>query len=200
MLRGYDRDDADELKRTIDENLEYLRAWMSWANAEPSELLVVRSRLAGYREAHLAGHDLSFGIFRRHDGRETLIGGAGIHPGEGGADREIGYWVAEAWTRRGIATEVAGALTRVCIEYLDASRVEIRCDPRNVASASVARKLGYRLEQTLSAHTVDPRGLARDTMVWAFFAETPLRGLTSLSGIEVYDERGRPVPPRRHTS
>ena len=27
-------------------------------------------------------------------------------------------------------------------------RIEIRCDPANVASAGVARKLGYRLDRT----------------------------------------------------
>jgi RimJ/RimL family protein N-acetyltransferase len=46
------------------------------------------------------------------------------------------------------------------------SRVEIRCDPRNTASAAVPRRLGYRHVTTLEANVLTPAGEPRDTMVW----------------------------------
>jgi RimJ/RimL family protein N-acetyltransferase len=54
---------------------------------------------------------------------------------------------------------------------LRAQRVEIRCDPRNVKSMNVPRRLGYRHVQTLREDTVPPGGAARDTMVWSMSAE-----------------------------
>ena len=48
------------------------------------------------------------------------------HPGGGDGAFEIGYWVRADAVRQGIATRVAGALTRVGIELAGADRIEIR--------------------------------------------------------------------------
>ncbi len=50
---------------------------------------------------------------------------------------------------KGYASELAAALTKVAFEVVGVDRVEIRCDPHNVRSAAVPRKLGYGLEATL---------------------------------------------------
>jgi RimJ/RimL family protein N-acetyltransferase len=61
-------------------------------------------------------------------------------------------------------------------------RVEIRCEPSNVASASVARKLGMKLEGTLRADTQRADGSFRDTLLFsalkAELAELPASSLS----------------------
>ena len=68
--------------------------------------------------------------------------------------------------------------------------MEIRCDPVNVKSAAIPRKLGFRLEATLRAVTPSPEGL-RDAMVWTMLddelAGTPAAALP----VEGYDAIGR---------
>ncbi len=96
----------------------------------------------------------------------TLLGGAGLHPNIGADGLEIGYWIGAAHTRRGYATEAARALTQVAFTAPSIERVQIRCDPRNVPSAGVPRRLGFRHIETLSANTITPTGASRDTMVW----------------------------------
>src|SRR5690606_18884570 len=93
--------------------------------------------------------------FDATDGR--MLGGTGLHPRTSPGALEIGYWiVADRWGE-GLATEVAGALTRVGFEVMGAERMEIRVDPSNTRSLSIPRKLGYREEGTLRG-IGEPRG------------------------------------------
>ena len=160
--------DAPQLKDAIDRNLAHLRAWMPWAMHEPSELGVLEARLVRFHEQFLAGEDRQYGIFDLLD--NSVVGSAGLH--RCGFDSfEIGYWLCADKTGNGFATEAVLALTRFTFTLLGAKRVEIRCDPRNVKSANVPRRLGYKWEQTLIAESVKPDGSPRDTDVWALEAD-----------------------------
>jgi RimJ/RimL family protein N-acetyltransferase len=170
VLRCWKPADAPLLKRAIDGSLEHLRAWMPWAMNEPSALEIVEARLTGFRDRFGAGKDWLYGIF---DPAETeVVGGAGLHHRTAGVDvLEIGYWIRADLTRRGLATEAAAALTTVGFDVLGARRMEIRCDPRNVNSMGVPRRLGYRHVQTLREDAIVPEGATRDTMIWSMGAE-----------------------------
>jgi RimJ/RimL family protein N-acetyltransferase len=164
LVRCWEPRDAAPLKAAIDASLDHLRAWMPWAHREPSPLEAVELRLAGFRREFLAGRDWAYGIFDAA-GHEVL-GGAGLHARAAAGALEMGYWIRAGVTGRGYATEAARALTTVAFTVLRAHRLEIRCDPRNLASAGVPRRLGYHHVQTLVADTVTPAGAPRDTMVW----------------------------------
>jgi RimJ/RimL family protein N-acetyltransferase len=164
VLRRWSADDAPRLKTLVDANLDHLRPWMPWAMQEPSPVETIAERLERFARHHRDGLEWTMGIFLGAD--DTLIGGAGLHPRIGPAALEIGYWIAEPHTRRGYATEAAAALTAAAFAMRQIEHVEIRCDPRNVASARVPDKLGYRHTETLTANTVTPTGEPRDTMVW----------------------------------
>ena len=164
ILRRWRPDDAPRLKTLVDANLDHLRAWMPWAMQEPSPVEVVAERLERFERHHRDGLEWTMAICLGAD--EVLIGGAGLHPRIGPTAMEIGYWIAEPHTRRGYATEAAAALTAAAFALPQIEHVEIRCDPRNIASAGVPAKLGYRHTETLTANTVTPAGEPRDTMVW----------------------------------
>ena len=162
--------DAPLLKRAVDSSLDHLRAWMPWAMYEPSELWVIEERIARFQREFVSGVDRSYGIFNAEE--TEILGGIGLHPGEFPGTLELGYWLRADQTGQGLATEAAAALTRAAFAELGAKRIEIRCDPKNLRSARIPERLGFRLEKVLIADTLTPSGEPRDTMVWALERET----------------------------
>jgi RimJ/RimL family protein N-acetyltransferase len=188
VLRCYDPRDAPRVKAAIDANLDHL-AGMPWTRFEPQTLDDKVALLRGFRAAFDEGEDFAYGIFDRDE--ETLLGSCGLHPRVGDGATEIGYWIAAAHTRKGLATEAAGALTRVGFEVDGMARIEIHCGPANVASASVARKLGYTHEATLRGRAREPDGRPRDTMVFSLFADEYPRVQAARTQIVAFDAIGR---------
>jgi Acetyltransferases, including N-acetylases of ribosomal proteins len=163
-LRCYEPADAPVLKAAIDENLEHLLPWIPWAQFEPTPLESVVTRIAGFAEQFQNGPNWGFGIFDRDE--TTLLGGIGFHARIGPRALEVGYWLAAKATGRGFATEAVDALTRLAFSFPEIDRLEIRCDPRNMPSAAIPRRLGYRHVATLEKHSTVFPGEPRDTMVW----------------------------------
>ena len=81
---------------------------------------------------------------------DTLAGAIGLYRAGGGA-AEIGYWVAPGSRGRGFTAEAARAMVdwAFSTEGLELARIEWRAVVGNVASARVARTLGFRFEGTL---------------------------------------------------
>ncbi|KYF77869.1 acetyltransferase [Sorangium cellulosum] len=165
LLRAWQPEDAPSMREAIDASLAHLRPWMPWAVHEPSSMEATTALLEKFRGDFAAGRDFHYGIFTLDE--RAVLGGTGLHPRIGPDAIEIGYWLREEATGRGYATEAVARLTQVALEGLGMSRVEIRCDPRNTASAAVPRRLGYRHVTTLEANALTPAGEPRDTMVWA---------------------------------
>ncbi len=185
ILRCWHPTDANPLQRVINDNLDYLRPWIDWARQEPESLEMKTERLRRFRDDFLSRRDFVYGIFGADGVR--IIGGTGLHTRENKDAREIGYWIAQAYANKGLATESTAALTRVAFEINRVKRVEIRCDPRNQASARVAAKLGYTHRSTLYGNKTDAEGLVRDTLVWTLDAtEYPASGASAAS-VAVYN-------------
>ena len=164
LLRAWRRDDAALLKEAVDASLPELKRWMPWAASEPSPLESFVERIEKFRRAFEEGRDWTYGVLDP-DGARAL-GSAGLHArGEPGR-LEIGYWIRSGETGKGLATEVASALARRAFDLHAVEAVEIRCDPLNVASAAVPRRLGFRHVATLEGNDTGPDGSSRDTMVW----------------------------------
>lgn len=184
--------DAGLALRAIESSLEHLLPWMEWAKSYPMDVARQAGHLRRMRGLFDLGQDYAYGVFAR-DGIEVL-GGTGLHPRVGEGALEIGYWIAAAHVGRGLATEVAGALTRVAFEVERVRRVEIHCDPRNVRSAEVARRLGFTHEATLQKRQVAPDGLLRDTMIWTLFADAYPGSRAAGIPIQAFDVLGQPLP------
>jgi len=161
-LRPWTVDDAPVLKALIDANLDHLRAWMPWAMNEPSPVEMIAERIEMFRGQRERGEDFGIGVLLG----DEAIGGAGLHKRNGPGVLEIGYWMSAPHGGRGYATEAAVALIDVAFAMPGIERIEIQCDPRNVASAAVPRKLGFVHATTLQANTLTPTGEPRDTMVF----------------------------------
>jgi ribosomal-protein-alanine N-acetyltransferase len=86
---------------------------------------------------------------------------------------EIGYWLAEPFWGRGIATEALVAVTGYAIATYELTRVYALPFAWNAASCRVLEKAGYRLEARLHRSAIK-NGVITDQMQYAFVVpETP---------------------------
>lgn len=165
-IRGPLPGDGERLRTAVKESQEALKPWMPWAVSIPSKgdyETIVRKGQVRY----LAREDLWMMLLLK--GTDTIIGGSGLHRIKWSVARmEIGYWVHTAYRGKGFITEAVKAITQFAFSACEASRVEIRCDEKNVRSAAVARRAGFNHEGTLIAE--DRHHLTnelRNTMIFA---------------------------------
>jgi RimJ/RimL family protein N-acetyltransferase len=163
VLRCYNPSDAQLLTDAVNESREHLKPWMPWAHDETVTVEARAKALQRFRGEFDLGQNFIYGIFNPEETR--LLGGTGLHPRIGENQLEIGYWIHKDFINQGLVTESTAALTKVAFEMCRVHRVEIHCDPGNLASAAIPRKLGYTLEGTLRQKT---SFLDRwsDSMIW----------------------------------
>ena len=165
LLRGWRESDAPALSQVILENFEHLHPWMPWAGDHEQQSVEAKLKfIRTSRGEFLKGKTLGFAIFGADE--RGLLGSVGLHARIGSGAREIGYWIARDHLRRGLATEAAGALTRLAFEQFRVRLVEIHCDPTNEPSSGVARRLGFALRTTMRNCVPRPGMSPRDNMMW----------------------------------
>lgn len=135
-----------------------------------------------FAEDFARGDDAVYGIFEPDERR--VVGSTGLHPRLDGNAREIGYWIRADATGRGLAGESTAALTRVAFEVDGVDRMEIHCDPANVRSAAIPRRLGYEL-----ADGLDGNGHLVFRMPRAAYPGSP----PATAAVQAYDDAGARV-------
>ncbi|MDF2693805.1 MAG: acetyltransferase, family [Labilithrix sp.] len=168
ILRCWAPEDAEAVKQAEDESRQHLSTFMLWAAKGPQTLDEVVAKLRAFRSWFDTNDDYMYGAFDRATGR--IVGGCGLHARAGAGGIEIGYWVHPQWTRKGVATEMAAALTRVAFEVGQLRFVEIRCAKTNTPSAGIPPKLGFVHEATLGARIELPGGTFDDALVFTLHA------------------------------
>jgi RimJ/RimL family protein N-acetyltransferase len=181
VLRRLGFADAAGLVAAIERSLPELRRFMPWAMEEPT-LESVTAFLASVA----AGPAMSLGLL---EAGGELVGGFGLHDRRGPGILEIGYWIRSDRTGRGYATAAARALTGVAFDCFPLiGRIEIRCDPANLASAAIPPKLGYRLDRT---EVVEVEAAAQTGRQQVWVLDRP--------GLTWRPSAGRPVRPAART-
>jgi len=190
VVRCYQPSDARLLAESVSESTEHLKPWMPWAHDEPEPFVEKEKRLVRFRGMFDLCENYVYGIFNKEETK--LIGGTGLHPRLGDNELEIGYWIHKDYVRRGLVTESTAALIKVAFEIIHIHRIEIHCDPVNIASASVARKLGFTHEGTLRAKTpfLDRW---RDTMIWGLLDTEYPNSPSVQAEIKVLDANSNPL-------
>jgi len=163
VVRCYQPSDATLLADSVSQSVEHLKPWMPWAHNEPEPFEEKAKRVLYFRGSFDTQKDYVYGIFNREETR--LLGGTGLHTRLGENQLEIGYWIHKDFVKQGLVTESTAALIKVAFEIVHVHRIEIHCDPRNLASAAVPRKLGFTHEGTLRAKTPFLDRWS-DSMVW----------------------------------
>ena len=187
VVRCYQPSDAGMLADSVSENVEHLKPWMPWAHAEPEPFENKVERVKRSRDLFDLGEDYVYGIFDPDETR--LLGGTGLHTRIGDSQLEIGYWIHKDFTNQGLVTESTAALVKVAFEIIQIHRLEIHCDPGNLASASIPRKLGFTHEGTLRAKTPFLDRWS-DSMIWGLLEQEYPHSPSHRAEIRVFDARG----------
>ncbi|MCG8574978.1 MAG: GNAT family N-acetyltransferase [Flavobacteriales bacterium] len=103
---------------------------------------------------------------------DHLIGTIGLHPQSGLYIKnvELGYWVAEPFWGKGIATGAVRKILEYAFENLDVDRVFAKAFGSNIGSQKVLTKNGFRLEACFPK-TLFKDGEYYDDMVFGFRRE-----------------------------
>jgi ribosomal-protein-serine acetyltransferase len=166
IVRPYLESDAQSLFEAVAESRDHLRPWLPFAD-EHQTVEESRDWILHQVANWVLREDLQVGVWERVTNR--YLGGSGLHPHNWESRYfEIGYWLRASTVGHGYITEAVQLLTDHAFSTLAATRVEIRCDERNVRSAAVARRLGFVQEARLRNELVAPDGVLRNTLIFAF--------------------------------
>ena len=145
-LRLFEESDAEDLVRVIDENREYLAAWLPWVETT-SQSVDVRREFIRHTRQQVADND---GFHAAIIDGDKIIGVVGFHSIDwNNRSTSIGYWLAADRQGRGTMTEAVKALTTHAFEVWDLNRVEIRVATDNLRSAAIPKRLGFTEEGVL---------------------------------------------------
>ncbi|MFV9504272.1 MAG: GNAT family N-acetyltransferase [Oscillochloridaceae bacterium umkhey_bin13] len=169
LLRAYQPGDGAALQQAVLASYPHLQPWMPWAKAEQTvdESEVIVRQFAG---KYLMGTDFVLGIWMG----DELVGGTGYHLRWGSLSEgiaEVGMWISADRAHAGLGTRVLAALLAWGFTAWPWRRMLWRCDTRNLASARVAAKNGFRLEGTLRADLLAVDGSYRDCHYYAILRE-----------------------------
>jgi len=161
-LRRHRPDDLDAVLLAVTESRDHLRPWMPWAQgysrASAQEFLAKAAR--DWDEGTAYNYAITSG--------GAIAGGCSLMARIGPGGLEIGYWMHQAYTRRGLATAAAAALTEQAFLLPGVQRVEIVHDELNIASGKIPAKLGFTEVTRRPIDPPSPEGTGTG-VVWRLF-------------------------------
>lgn len=157
--------DGAQLNEAVRGSANELRPWLPFArnipSVEESEAYVRKARLRFLERSDLVLH-----LVEKHTGE--LVGSSGLHRMNWDIRAfEIGYWLRTSRTGKGLMTEAVNAITAFAIHHLEANRIEIRCNKRNLASSRVAERCGFTLEGVLRNINQEESGELADFQIFS---------------------------------
>ena len=157
-------DNAEMMYKAIEDNRAHLVEWLSWADIEqysgPKNAL---DFLTIKQEDRKNGLAFLFGIFFD----DKYVGAVDVfNVSYKNKSCDVGYWLVENVTGKGIMQEVLKAVEKVAFE-LGIHRIQITCNSKNIHSANVARRLGYHLDGKLRENRILKDGSFRTTCVFS---------------------------------
>lgn len=167
LLRSWQPADAEELLPILEANWDHLSPWIPARVATPVPVPLLEERLTDYAANFAGNREWRYAIRRAAD--LQLLGEIALFPRSADgrvslpdADRaELGYWLRSDASGQGFATEAAEAVLQAAKELQRFVHIEIRCDPRNVLSVAVPKRLGFAF-MTSAADDTDVFFLRRD--------------------------------------
>jgi ribosomal-protein-serine acetyltransferase len=156
LFRPWRADDAEQLLPVLEANRARLGAWLPPRVAAPVPLPELRERLAGFGAGYVGTREWRIALFTPDGTR--LLGEVCLFPRNATgrvelavADHvEIGYWIREEDSGRGLVTEAVRGAMAIAATVPRFDHMVIRCDARNERSAAVPRRLGFEHTATVA--------------------------------------------------
>jgi len=151
MIRPARVSDAKRMHDAMKDSYKVLKKWMPWAQS----LASLRDTIAYLEDGERLWAnvpkdtvELPLQIVDLDD--QLYLGATGIKPENLTVPCfEIGYWVNQNHTGKGLISEAMNALTRYLFEVQHAKRVEINCEEANIKSAKVVERINFKFEGCL---------------------------------------------------
>jgi len=164
-LRPLEPWQAPEFLAHMDRARGTVDPWIPWAGLS-TDLPTATATLQRYADKAAADAGRLYGIWL--DG--TLVGGTMfVHFNAASSSCEVGCWLEPAAQGRGLVTKAVRLIIDWAMEVRGIYRVEWHCRTDNVASSSVARRVGMHLDGVLRGDFLY-RGVRHDTQVWSLIA------------------------------
>ena len=160
FVRTFTLDDAEVLFALVDAERERLRGWFPWVDGTRS----VDDQRPWIERALAAEHDREGNGIWLVSGELAGAAGLSVNPVENNG--EIGYWLAEAFEGRGLATRATMALLDLAFDRLGLHRVTIRAATHNARSRAVPERLGFTQEGVLREQGLVSTGQYHDLVVY----------------------------------
>lgn len=171
IVRAYRESDAADLQAAVEESREHVRPWLPFAD-DHRTIDESRDWIIRCAARWMLREDFIVGLWESASGR--FVGGSGIHPRDWQVPSfEIGYWLRASAEGKGYMSEAVRLLTNYAFANLNAQRVLIRCDARNLRSAAVAERLGFVREGRLRHDSIAQDGTVRDTLIFSLVPSDP---------------------------
>lgn len=141
-LRVLEIQDAETVFALIQGNRAYLDSWLRWSGRiqtlEDTQNLIQR-----FAQKFKDGDGFHAGIWHENQ----LAGGLVCHYiNRESYKSEIGYWLGEKFTGKGLATRASACVIDMLFTEEKMHRIEIQSAVDNVRSRAIADRLGFKLE------------------------------------------------------
>ena len=145
FLRPPERGDYEEWASIRARSRNFLAPWEPSWPADALSRASYRARIARYAEDWRTDQGYNFFIFRAD---EVLTGGVGLSNLRRGVAEtaSLGYWIGEAFARRGFMTAALPPVVDFSLDRLRLHRVEAACLPTNVPSRALLLRTGFQQE------------------------------------------------------
>lgn len=160
VVRPWQAGDGQALFEAVDESREHILPYLPWGpsheSPEATEAMVRR-----WHANWLTREDMVLAILN-HD-ESHVLGGTGIHRIDWNVSSfEIGYWIRESEHQKGYVTEAVRLVIKMICDYMQPSRIHIRCATSNSRSIAIPQRLGFTHEGTLRNTIRDTQGNLHD--------------------------------------
>ena len=133
---------SEAIFHAIDENRNHLRQWLPFVD-QTIELRDTERFVRSMVNTPLDERDDIYVIFYNYE----FAGLIALKDVDRVDDKaEIGYWLVEHMTGKGLATESTRRLINIAFRDLNLNRIQIRCGVGNNKSKGIPERLGFRLE------------------------------------------------------
>lgn len=136
---------SQKIYELTEANRYFLREWLSWLD-DIKSVSDTNKFIESTIKTSSSGGAPNFAVL--YDGE--ICGVAGFNEiNKRNRVGSIGYWLAEDYNGRGIATHVVKKLLEIGFGEFNLNKIEIRCAENNIKSRAIPERLGFIYEATL---------------------------------------------------
>lgn len=151
VLRAYRPGDGAMYYQAVQDNWQHLYEFMPYPQLEMRSVEEAENIIAQFVEEMRKCNLFIFATIEKESGSyvgETYLANPDWHV----PHIELGYFIVQASTGKGYATEAARAAVRFAFEQLKVMKVELQCRADNLASKRVAEHCGFTFEGRQRLH------------------------------------------------